>query len=137
MLLICLVILVPICLFLIVFARQAMGLVYGAPFVPGAEYLRILVVATLFLGLGDAIASGLRGMGMPMYPTYGAVVGLGITAVGLWWAVPRFGAMGAAWVSLLAYLASFITQLLLLVHTARSWRDGNGSRTQTPTSVPV
>jgi Na+-driven multidrug efflux pump len=60
------------------------------------------------------LADILRGLGKPMYATYGAVVGAVITLIGLPLTLQRFGVWGAAWVSFSAYTAMMVVQCWFL-----------------------
>lgn len=87
---------------------------YGSAYVETAELLRILAPASVALGMGMILADILRGLGKPMYATYGAITGAAITLVGLPLTLQRFGIWGAAWVSFIAYTAMMLVQCSLL-----------------------
>lgn len=87
---------------------------YGQAYAQTADLLRILAPASVCLGMGVVLADVLRGMGKPMYATYGAVTGAVITVVGLLLTLQRFGIWGAAWVSFAAYTAMMLVQCYFL-----------------------
>ncbi|GEM_PF-1221644 len=107
-------VLVPAGLLLMVAAPFVTKILFGAAYVQTAQLLRILAPASISLGTSVMLADVLRGMGKPMYGTYGAVVGSVITIVGLSLSLQRFGIWGAAWVSLTAYTAMMLIQCCFL-----------------------
>jgi O-antigen/teichoic acid export membrane protein len=107
-------VLVPAGLLLMIAAPLATRILFGSAYVQTAQLLRILAPASIFLGTSVMLADVLRGMGKPMYGTYGAVVGSVVTIVGLSLLLPRFGIWGAAWVSLTAYTAMMLIQCWFL-----------------------
>ena len=106
--------LIPAGLFLMILAPWVTHILYGSAYAQAGQVLRVLAPAVIFLGTGYILSEFLRGVGKPMYATYGALVGAVITVGGLAWALPRFGIWGAAWVSLIAYAAMMIVQFFLL-----------------------
>ena len=93
--------LVPAGLLLMFLAPWVTKTLYGPAYVQTAQLLRILAPATVSLGIGIILADVLRGLGKPMYGTYGVVAGAALTVVGLALFLRHFGTLGAAWVSLL------------------------------------
>jgi O-antigen/teichoic acid export membrane protein len=89
-------------------------ILYGEAYGHTAELLRILAPAAVSLGMGMILADVLRGMGKPMYVTYGAIAGAVITIAGLALTLQRFGTRGAAWVSFTAYTVMMLIQCCFL-----------------------
>lgn len=87
-------------------APLAIGLLYGAPFAEAVPALWVLLLGIAALAPGKLAVVHLAGAGRPQYYTYLALVGIGLS-VGLNLAlVPRFGIIGAAAASAVAYAAS-------------------------------
>jgi O-antigen/teichoic acid export membrane protein len=108
------VLLVPAGLAVAFLAPWITKILYGEAYGHSAALLRILAPAAISLGMGMILADVLRGMGKPMYATYGAVGGAAITIVGLLLTLRRFGTLGAAWVSFTAYTAMMLIQCYFL-----------------------
>lgn len=119
--------LLPAGLLVALLAPWVTKILFGDAYAHAAELLRVLAPAAVFLGMGMILADVLRGMGKPMYATYGAIAGAAITVVGLALTLRRFGTWGAAWVSLTAYTAMMLIQCYFL------WKlMTKGSRELTP-----
>ncbi len=118
--------LLPAGLSITIVAPWLTTILYGPEYVQTAQLLRILAPAAVFLGIGMMLADILRGMGKPMYATYGAIAGAAITIVGLGLTLQRFGAWGAAWVSFTAYTTMMLIQCYFL------WRCMGHSRRSSP-----
>jgi O-antigen/teichoic acid export membrane protein len=123
------VLLVPSGLCLAALGPFVTRLVYGAAFERAGEVLRILAPATVFLGVAHTLGDVLRGAGRPMDTTYGFTAGAVLTIGGLAWALPRFGILGAAWVSFFAYCAMMAVQL----HFLRRWKTKQVQTAPSPT----
>lgn len=106
--------LLPAGLLVAILAPWVTKILFGAAYVHTAELLRVLAPAAVSLGMGMILADVLRGMGKPMYATYGAIAGAVITIVGLALTLRRFGTWGAAWVSFTAYTAMMLIQCYFL-----------------------
>jgi O-antigen/teichoic acid export membrane protein len=101
-----------------VLARPVLGFLFGAPFEASANMTRILLVATGIAAPGSLLATGLIASGRPGLASLPHVAGLVATVALLPPLALAFGAVGAAWTSLLAYL----TATALAVHLfARSY----------------
>ncbi len=106
--------LVPAGLSVAILAPWVTRILYGDAYGHTAELLRVLAPAAVSLGMGIMLADVLRGMGKPMYATYGAIAGAVITIVGLALTLQRFGTWGAAWISFTAYTAMMLIQCYFL-----------------------
>ena len=114
--------LLPAGLSLMVLAPWVTRNFYGPAYVQTAQLLRILAPAAISLGIGMILADVLRGLGKPMYGTYGVVAGAVITVIGLSFLLKQFGTLGAAWVSFTAYTAMMLIQCCFL------WSEMRGRR---------
>src|SRR5271157_1227636 len=82
---------------------MAVVVLFGAAFHGAIPAALVLVPAAAVAGLNVVAGEGLRGMGRPVEAMKAEFIGLGVTAVALALLLPRFGIMGAALASLLAY----------------------------------
>lgn len=104
------------------------SLAFGPSFSSAATACRILLPGTVALGLNQVLYDGARALEEPLLPSYSEGVSVAVTVVGLLLLLPRFGFLGAAIASTLAYTSSLVFMLGL----ARSrlnlgWRDLVGS----------
>ncbi len=86
-------------------------LVFGASFSGAVTMSWILLVAALPLAITTVLSNCMVGDGLPGVPARGEILTLFITIPGLIIMVPRFGGLGAAWVSLAAYTVDAAYQL--------------------------
>jgi O-antigen/teichoic acid export membrane protein len=84
----------------------AIPILYTASFSPSILPAELLSVATVFLGVGLVLGTGLKGMAMPGEVSKAEILAFGVTFVGLAVFLPRLGILGAALTSLVAYSTS-------------------------------
>jgi O-antigen/teichoic acid export membrane protein len=85
--------------------------VWGHAFAPAVPMLVILLAASVFGVATLVIGAGLVAAGNPSATARAQIVALAITVPALIVVLPFAGGIGAAWVSLVAYAASFIITL--------------------------
>ncbi|MDI6643954.1 MAG: flippase [Methanobacteriaceae archaeon] len=104
----------PLCVGIAIFAQPVMALLFGSDFVPGAEALSILVIGMTFYTLFMVSASISQGIGFPRLPMMilliGTVINLGLNLL----LVPLYGIVGAA---LATTIAAFIIMIGILWQT--------------------
>ena len=100
---------------LYVFTPFLIRLLFGAAFEGSIVACRILLPGTLFIGLNQVLYNGASALGRPGLPSYGEGVSMAVTGIGLYLLVPRYGYIGAAIISSIAYSVSFLI-MLVLVH---------------------
>jgi Na+-driven multidrug efflux pump len=86
--------------------------------------MAILLVGVVALSVHKVLASDLSGRGMPQYPSLTSALALAATLTGDLLLIPRFGIVGAALASTLAYTLQTI--VLLRIYTRLEhvrWRD--------------
>ena len=123
------------CCLLYVVAPFLIRLVFGARFEGSAIALRILVPGTMLVGLNQVLYNGANALGKPALPSIAEGVSMVITALGLYVLVPRYGYVGAAIVSTIAYSVSFVVMLVIAKRTLHisiaslffGWREGGAS----------
>lgn len=101
------------CAALFVVAPLLVHLVFGERFAGSAIACRILLPGALMLGLNQVLYGGASALGHPGLPSIAEGVSMGVTSVGLYLLVPRYGYLGAAGVSTVAYTTSFVIMLVL------------------------
>ena len=108
------VILIPSGLVLILVGPLLVIFIYGSAFEEAGHLLKVLAPASMLLGFANVLSYILRGAGRPMDATYGMLMGVALTIIGLIIMLPRYGIWGAAYVSLIAYGSIAGVQLILL-----------------------
>ncbi len=88
-------------------------LLFGADFRPAIPMAYVLLAASVPLAGASVLSTGLQADGVPLIPTIGEGIALAITIGGLVVLLPPLQGMGAAIVSLAAYAASFLFQLVM------------------------
>jgi O-antigen/teichoic acid export membrane protein len=87
--------------------------VLGPRFTGSILACRMLLPGTVALGLNQVLYGGANALGKPLLPTCAESIGLIATAIGLALFVPKYGYLGAAGVSTIAYTVSLIVMLVL------------------------
>jgi O-antigen/teichoic acid export membrane protein len=108
---------------LLPFTQFGIRTLFGRPFAEATFCALILVVASGFSGFNLVTAEVLKGVKRPGPGTLAELIGLAVTIVGLIIVLPRFGFIGAAWVSLVSYAA---TSIALIAFSARIATVGIG-----------
>jgi O-antigen/teichoic acid export membrane protein len=101
------------CTLLYLVAPFLIHVVFGARFDGSIIACRILLPGALMVGLNQVLYNGASALGRPGLPSIAEGVSMVITAVGLYILVPRYGYIGAAIVSSIAYTASFLIMLVI------------------------
>jgi O-antigen/teichoic acid export membrane protein len=81
---------------------------YGADFVAAADALRVLLVASAVLSLGNIVVSGLNGFGHPGLSATARLAAAVTTLAAMPLFVPRWGLVGAAAATLVSYCALLV-----------------------------
>lgn len=101
------------CLGLFLLAPVLIRTVFGPGFNGSVLACRILLPGALMIGLNQVLYNGCSALGRPGLPSIAEGISMVITAVGLYLLVPRYGYIGAAIVSSIAYTVSFLTMLII------------------------
>jgi O-antigen/teichoic acid export membrane protein len=99
------------CGLLFVAAPFLIHFVFGTAFDGSILACRILLPGALVTGLNQVLYSGASALGRPGLPSIAECVSMAVTAVGLYLLIPRYGYIGAATVSTIAYSISFLLML--------------------------
>ncbi len=94
-------------------------ILYGPAFAPSYRPLLALLPGIVFMGGGKVLANEMAGRGYLQYNSICAGLSLVLTIILDLTLIPRFGAVGAAAASSLAYLAFFIAALGFYLHVSR------------------
>jgi O-antigen/teichoic acid export membrane protein len=103
--------LIIVCSVLFVLAPALIRLVFGPAFARSATACRILLPGAAALGLNQVLYDGARSLGEPALPSYAEGFATVVTFLGLWVFLPKFGFIGAAIASTLAYVSSLTLML--------------------------
>ena len=95
-------------------APVVVPLVYGSAFKGAVTPTVILLGGSVAWGGQLVAAQCANALGRPGYSSSGEVAGLLVTVAGLVIFVPQYGIIGAAWVSLVAYVTRLVVTLMLL-----------------------
>jgi O-antigen/teichoic acid export membrane protein len=88
-------------------------LAFGASFAPAVTACRILLPGSVALGLNQVLFNGARALDHPALPSFTEGFAVAVTGVSLYVLLPRFGFIGAAMASTLAYASSLVIMLVL------------------------
>jgi O-antigen/teichoic acid export membrane protein len=92
-------------------APSLVELLFGGDFAPASSMARVLFIAVVPASVGSVLAAGLLGAGHPGGTSIAQSVALCLTLAGIVILVPRFGGLGAAYTSLVAY-SGFLSVIL-------------------------
>lgn len=105
---------VPLCLGGILFAPLLLPPIFGAGFEPSVRMTQVLFLATIPNGISMVGSAGLLASGRPSLASRAQLVAALVTVIALFALVPPFGAIGAAYASLLAYVVAALLVSLSL-----------------------
>jgi len=103
------------CTFLYALTPFLIRLLFGGAFDGSILAFRILTPGALMTGLNYVLYNAASALGRPGLSAFAEGTSVIVTAVGLYLLIPRYGYIGAAIVSSVAYTISFIV-MLVLVH---------------------
>lgn len=89
-------------------------ILFGQAYSQAVPAARVLIVAVFIAGLNMTLASGLKGYGKPDISSLGELISLFFTGILLWLFLPRWGILGAAVASLVAYSCNFLFMYLYI-----------------------
>uniref|UniRef100_A0A7C4UFW8 Uncharacterized protein n=1 Tax=candidate division WOR-3 bacterium TaxID=2052148 RepID=A0A7C4UFW8_UNCW3 len=96
-------------------AKYIINILYGDKFLPSLLPLRILLPATIFLGISEIIEAGLRGRGKPLYPSISQIITFFTNVILLIFLVPKLNIIGAAIASNISYFLLFIIDFIFIL----------------------
>jgi O-antigen/teichoic acid export membrane protein len=98
---------------LVIIAPVLLAVLFGPQFRDAYPMALILLAAQIPLAGAQVLSSALQADGAPLIPTCGEGIAVVITVSGLAIVLPTLGGLGAAIVSLCAYGASFVFQVVM------------------------
>lgn len=101
-----------VCCGLYLVVPYAIKLFFGAPFAGSIAACRVLLPGMGAVGLNQVLYEGARAFNHPELPSYAEGLSMILTIVALFLLLPRFGLMGAAIASTLAYVSSLFLMLV-------------------------
>jgi len=102
------------------FAPSIVLLFFGRDFLGVTGVFRILIFASIAMGLARVLTEGLNGLGVPILPTYGSLCGLLANVPLLLILIPKYNIVGAAIASVIAYSCNLLVLLFLFRRVANS-----------------
>ena len=100
-------------LVLALFSQEIIKILYSESFLPVVGALRALLAGVVMLSVSRILASDIAGRGRPALNAYRGLVTVFTNVVlNLLW-IPRYGIVGSAWASTVAYTVSFIGALFM------------------------
>jgi O-antigen/teichoic acid export membrane protein len=90
-----------------------LSVVFGPQFRDAVPMALLLLAASVPLAGASVLSTALQGDGAPLISTYGEGIAVVVTVVGLIALLKPLGGVGAAIVSLVAYSASFLFQVVM------------------------
>jgi len=100
------------CTVLYIFAPVFIRFFFGPAFIGSVAACRILLPGMVALGLTQVLYEGARALEQPSLPSYAEIISMAVTCGGLYLLLPRFGFIGAAIASTLAYSTACILMLV-------------------------
>lgn len=107
------------CILLALLSRQIVTVLYGADYLPAVPAVIALMPGIWALSIGKIMAIHMSGSGRPEVGTWGAMLSLFFTVVLDLLLIPKFGILGAAITSSVAYTISTLFILTVFVRFTR------------------
>jgi len=107
-------------------ADWAIRVAYGDGFERAAAVLRVLLIALPLDFVASLLGTAFTAWGWARRLSFATVAGTAVNVLGNAWAIPAYGATGAAWVTIAAYLVLLLILIGMLVveHSKRRDRAG-------------
>ncbi|MBN2052425.1 flippase [Candidatus Woesearchaeota archaeon] len=107
-------VLLPLVTIMFIFSNTILRLLFGAAYASGATAMQVLLIGILFMGMFSLSSMVFAGIGKPMISTKILLLGGAINLILNFFLIPRWGMLGAAFNSLLAYFLVFILSVFKL-----------------------
>jgi len=95
-------------------AAPVIELFYGTQYLPTASLLIVLIWSEVPVFFGVALGNALVAKGLQRYTPYGAVAGAIVNVLLNLMLIPRYGALGASWATVISYSVAGIFFLLFI-----------------------
>ena len=105
------------CATIIPIARPVVELFYGKQYLPTANLLIVLVWSEVPVFFGVVLGAGLVAKGQQKYMPYGAVAGAIVNVLLNVALIPRYGALGASWATVISYSIAGVFSLFFITGT--------------------
>lgn len=109
-----LVIIAPVAIFISVYSRQCIGVVYPESYLEAAPVLMILALAELLLAMFYLATAVINGSGRPGVSIVGTVIAIICHVSACQLLIPRHGIVGAAWGSVIGWSIGFLVCAIYL-----------------------
>ncbi len=118
-----LLVLVP-ALLLALLAQPILVLLYSEAYLPAVRPLQVLLLGIVVFSVSRILAHDLAGRGLPALNTYTSVFSLLINVALNLVLIPRWGIVGAAWASTVAYSGLLMSKMVFYRRVSgNTWRD--------------
>ncbi|HIH24090.1 TPA: flippase [Candidatus Woesearchaeota archaeon] len=101
------IVMLPLSIAAVIYPDLILNLLFGASFIEGADILRALAIAVLFMALHAVNAATLSGVGRPGQNTKAVAIGAACNLVANLILIPRMGGLGAAIGTLISAIIMF------------------------------
>ena len=112
---------------LALFAKSLIKLIYSSAFLDAYVPMLALLPGTILLGAGKVLTNEIAGRGYPHYNSINAGVALALTVALDLLLIPRYGILGAAVASSVAYSAIFVTAVVFYRTVSRKTSQRSAS----------
>ena len=106
-----------LCVFITVGAKPIVALLYGAEFSPAAPLLAVLIWSEFAVFFGSVVVNALLAGNLQQFLLFPTAVGAGANVLLNLFLIPRYGALGAAWATLISYSLAWAAVLLAFART--------------------
>jgi O-antigen/teichoic acid export membrane protein len=113
----------PLAVLMAAVAHWAIPFAFGHAFDNAIQVANILLAGGVILSINYILSNGLRAAGRPGAPAVAEAAGLLITLTALPLVLPRWGIVGAAWVSVVSYIATAASLTWLSVRGTEGRED--------------
>ncbi len=102
-------------------AKPAMAFLAGAEFAASGTYLQILLIALLAIFFGALSGHAIVALNKQRLMIWGYIITAALTLAGYFIFIPRYGAIGAGWMTVFSEILILIFTLFVVEKTIRLW----------------
>ncbi|MBI5022846.1 MAG: flippase [Candidatus Magasanikbacteria bacterium] len=102
-------------------AKPAMAFLAGAEFVESGTYLQILLIALLAIFFGALSGHAIVALNKQRSMIWGYIITAGLTLIGYFIFIPRYGAIGAGWMTVFSEILILILTFTVVERHIRLW----------------
>ena len=102
-------------------AKPAMAFLAGAEFAESGRYLQILLIALLAIFFGALSGHAIVSLNKQRMMIWGYIITAALTLIGYFIFIPRYGAIGAGWMTVFSEILILILTFIMVEKTVRVW----------------